>query len=173
MKKILLSLVLLAGVARGQTYVNYFLTSFPNVGGAFTCTTNIAIPTNTTAKVLDFQVTANITNASVFMQYPGQPAMAPSTDPSQVLGIPVLGPATATITAKAVTGSGNCMAVLVEFEPVNTTPALQGFAVQPNGHSATIALQSSSNLVNWVTATNGTYPATNRATFYRMSFTVQ
>jgi len=59
--------------------------------------------------------------------------------------------------------------LLLEFDTVNTTPSLQGYAVQPNGKTATIQLQTSSDLTNWQPATNGTYPATNSAAFYRMS----
>lgn len=58
------------------------------------------------------------------------------------------------------------------LEPVNVTPALQGYGVQPNGKSATVQLQTSADLINWQTATNGTYPATNAAAFYRLTMIV-
>ena len=62
--------------------------------------------------------------------------------------------------------------VLLKMETVNTVPSLQGYAVQPNGKTATVKLQTSTDLNNWTPATNGIYPATNRAAFYRLDFQV-
>jgi len=172
MKNILWILLLAAGVGRAQTYVNYKLTSFAWNGSSYVASTNIIVPTNTLLTVRSMGASPNISSAVLTLQYPGAAAIVDS-DPTTWLNYPVLGPVTGTITASSSSSSGNFANMLVEFDTANTTPLLQGYAVQPNGRSATILLESSTNLATWTTATNGTYAATNRAMFYRLNFSVQ
>jgi hypothetical protein len=64
------------------------------------------------------------------------------------------------------------LALLLKFEAVNATPAISGFAVQPPSQTASISLQTSTNLTTWTTITNAVYPATNSARFFRMDMTL-
>ena len=148
-----------------QTFVNYVV---PNSGLNYS--TNVVVPTNTIAKILDFNYTGSLTSAVVTLTYAGVPSFT-SVYPAW-LNTPVMGPVTLNLTVKSQTASGNALFLLAQFDVVNTTPELAGFAVQPNGKTASIKLETSTNLTTWITATNGTYPATNRAQFYRMNFNV-
>jgi len=149
-----------------QTFVNYVI---PNSGLNYS--TNVIVPTNTIAKIVDFNYTGSLTSAVVTITYTGTPSFA-SVYPAW-LNTPIMGPVTLNVTVKSQTPTGNAFFALAEFDAVNTTPELAGFAVQPNGKTASINLESSINLTTWVIATNGTYPATNSAQFYRMNFNVQ
>jgi hypothetical protein len=165
------TLALLAIVAfaclcgQAKTFVNYIV---PNSGLNYS--TNVIVPTNTIAKIVNFNYAGSLTSAVVTITYAGTPTFA-SVYPAW-LNTPIMGPVTLNVAVKSQTPTGNAFFALAEFDPVNTTPQLAGFAVQPNGKTASITLESSTNLTTWTTATNGTYPATNRAQFYRMNFNV-
>ena len=165
------TLAVLAGVSfaclsvHAQTFVNYVI---PNSGLSYS--TNVVVPTNTIAKIVDFNYTGSLTSAVGTLTYAGAPSFT-SVYPAW-LNTPVMGPVMLNLTVKSQTASGNAFFLLAEFDAVNTTPELAGFAVQPNGKPASITLETSTNLTTWATATNGTYPATNRAQFYRMNFNV-
>jgi hypothetical protein len=173
MKKLiaLALLCLVAAALHAQTYANFKLTSFPYSAGYYVCSTNVAVPTNTIARIINFEFTSGIVGGVVTVQYAGQPAMT-FPDSSQWLNFPIMGPCTVTVTASSSSATGNFVVVLTQFDTVNTTPFLQGYAVQPNGHTASVALEASTNLTTWTATTNGTYAATNKAQFYRLSMTV-
>lgn len=173
MKKLiaLACLLTLAQIASAQTYENLYLTQFNYAAGVYVASTNIVIPTNVVAKILNLAASDAVNSGSINVQYAGQPIIT-SSDPSQWVNWPLMGPCTVTISAASTSASGNFAVALAQFQTVNTTPNLQGYAVQPNGKTATVAMESSTNLINWASATNGTYSATNRAQFYRLKMSV-
>jgi len=171
------AVLLIACSAFGQTYINIPLTpALPN--------NSIVVPTNTVFHLVHVRTT-DVTGAlatpgptgtagvTYSVDYPNLPTMSYSDqDLAPYLSLPVLGPATVNLLGSFRDTNGAAMC-LVMLEPVNTTPALVGFAVQPAKNSATIALETSTNLMTWTPATNGTYGATNSARFFRMNFSVQ
>jgi hypothetical protein len=62
--------------------------------------------------------------------------------------------------------------LIAEFDAVNTTPAIQGFGVQPANSVAQISLETSTDLKTWQTTTNGNYGLTNAARFFRMDMSI-
>jgi hypothetical protein len=153
--------------SQAQTFVNFKITNFDTNGnGSLT----FSVPTNTLFKIVsasgNLQQFVNVLypEATNQVSYPLAGLADTPINPQ------ILGPANVTIEA-SIFGGG--VAVLMgEFDVVNTAPALQGFAVQPNGQGASITLQSSLDLVNWQTATNGLYNASPAARFFRMAFQV-
>jgi hypothetical protein len=182
MKTIFLALCLCALSARSQTFVRYALTNFTGDGhGNLLANVLINVPTNTLLKAT--LQSDNGTQLSAYVQYPDVAdsiflGQSDGTHPLPTIALnPVLGPAVVNVGGYVPSANvmfdpnptGICIA---EFDTVNTTPSLVGYGVVPNGHTATIALQTSTNLITWLNATNGTYPATNSAKFYRLNLQV-
>jgi hypothetical protein len=162
--------------ALGQTYFNIPLTpTSPS--------NSVVVPTNTVFHLLHIRATdpagangtpgpTGITQVIFNVDYPNLPTMPYVQADAPNFSLPVLGPATVNLQAGFHDASSAIMC-LVKLESVNATPDLRGFAVQPAKSSATIALETSTNLTNWAPATNGTYSATNSARFFRMNLSVQ
>jgi hypothetical protein len=151
-----------------QTYVNFSTNNYSGTVAVLSFT----IPTNTIVKLLNLNGSDSIFAVGATYQPQGWP-ITHDSDATVLYNLPVIGPATATLLYTSNVTSGNYASALVEFDAVNTTPQSAGFLVQPNGHQATVLLQESTNLTAWTSITNGTFPATNRAAFYRINFTVQ
>jgi len=171
--KIIALLCLLALPAFGQTYFNYKLTNWDNLNSDAQVVFDV--PSNSVFTAV--AVTAS-NAAGLESQYPE------STNWIQLLysdsGVAFSGPSPKVLGPAKIRFSGmgensrNDIAVLLgKFETVNTTPALAGYGVQPNGKTATVSLETSADLQTWQTATNGTYPATNAAAFYRLKMDVE
>lgn len=174
--KIISILGLCLGVsAQAQTYVNYKITNFDTNGNG---SVTFQVPTNTLFKVISFSGNNEYPEScGIGVTYPESTNhlnyfWGNSSYETDHLPV-ILGPAQIQFTSTWYPdGSQGIVVLLGEFEVVNRTPAIQGFAVQPNGQNANIALQSSVDLVNWCPATNGLYGATGAARFFRMAFSV-
>jgi hypothetical protein len=172
---ILAAAIMIASSALGQTYLNIPLTpASPN--------NSFVVPTNTVFHVLHVRTTdpsgagaqqgGDPTAIAFNVDYPNLPTMHYAQDDALVFSLPVLGPATVALQG-IFHDTNSAVMCLVKLEAVNATPDIRGFAVQPAKSSATIALETSTNLTNWTPATNGTYSATNSARFFRMNLSVQ
>jgi hypothetical protein len=172
MKKILATLCLVCALrAESQTFVNYYFTNFTYNGVDYSQTVTVNMPTNTVATMLNYQYNANISSGVVTVQYPGQSVLTfPSS--SQWINVPLLGPATVTVTAYSSSSSGNLAVVLVRFDVVNQSTSASAVTIQPGGTSAAVNLQVSTNLTTWTTTQNSTNTATGNK-FYRVSLTLQ
>jgi hypothetical protein len=169
--KTIIALCLFAAAVHAQTFVKFPVISFVLTGSSYVGSASFNIPTNTTATLLNAQGSPNVTGIGLTIQEPGLQEVK-IADASESENVPELGPATVTFFFTSAVPDADSASFLVRFDTVNTTPALSGFGVVPNGKTSTIALQSSTNLITWTSATNGTYAATNTAKFYRMALTV-
>lgn len=168
--------IMVACSALGQTYFNVPLTpTSPS--------NSIVVPTNTVFHLLHVRTTdpsgalgtpgpLGITQIILAVDYPNLPTMRYAQDDTPSFSLPVLGPATANLLG-SFSDTNSAVMCLVKLEAVNATPDIRGFAVQPAKSSATIALETSTNLTIWTPATNGNYSATNSARFFRMNLSVQ
>jgi hypothetical protein len=150
-------LLLLALVNHGRAQ-NYFTFEISTNGAV------LEIPANTLATIINAQFDQIVSYKNPF----GETNFM--ADDSTRINYPAcyLGPSSLIF---GQVSSFNGFAV-IKFETVNTTPSLQGYGVQPNGKAATVEMQTSSDLTTWTTATNGTYPATNSAAFYRLKMQI-
>lgn len=169
--KALCLLLLFVGSVSGQTYFSIALTNIDLM--TYAARTNFDVPAGTVFKIESVQA---YNDGTVEVQYPQSTnymLMERCSPPNVwVYSTQVLGPAKIRFTAKG--AEAQAIAVLVgSFQTVNVTPALQGYAVQPNGMTATVNLQTSPDLISWKTATNGVYPANNTAAFYRLNLEVK
>jgi hypothetical protein len=152
-------------LAPAQTLVNHRL-NFVCAASSCSCATNIVVPTNTTARIVNYH-SSNIDTFLLAIAYPGSPDLGDNL--ATALAKPVLGPATLKFTA---TGFPGCAAyVLVQFDPVNAATSDQAVTVQPGGTKAVVALQVSTNLNTWLTTSNATTTAQGNQ-FYRVSLTL-
>jgi hypothetical protein len=166
--KLIALICLFALPAAAQTYVNFKLFDFDATHHA---SVEFDVPTNTIFK--EEALTDPIMSDNLYVQYPEATNWVAllTADSSYGINYPkVLGPAK--IQFQAYSPDAVPQVLLASFTPVNTTPALSGYGVQPNGRAATVALETSADLKTWQVATNGTYPATNAAAFYRINFQV-
>jgi len=180
--KTLLTVLLLAIAAQGraQTYCQITVTNFNFDGRYYSQTTsNLDVPAGTLFTVINtYESDGN------FNGYGGVSAEYPQTTNQIYIQIgslngysggepKVLGPCTIHFTCDGNSSRGDIAVLIGKLETVNITPALTGYGVQPNGKTATVQLQTSTDLTTWTTATNGTYAATNSAAFYRMKLEIQ
>ena len=152
--------------AFGQTYINVPLANT----NSYDATNSIDVPTNTLFQVVGVFSPQSI-SFSIYVTYDSFPEMRAQYpfDNGYSKPLPIVGPAKVKLVASA--GTNMPSMCLIKLEPVNSTPMLNGFAVQAPNNSATINLETSTNLSIWTTATNGTYEATNQARFFRMNMT--
>lgn len=125
----------------------------------------LTVPTNVLATVVNLQAGNYV--SSMYAGDTNLYDVAYFDSTARFATVPVLGPATLVFDTNF-----NSARALIKFEPVNVVP-VGTYAVQPNAHQASVALQSSTDLVNWQATTNGTYLATNSAIFYRVALAVQ
>jgi hypothetical protein len=164
---------LVAWTAGAQSYVNYRLTAFTNAApGVYTAATNISIGTNVIVQLLNFQVTSVLTGGTIALQYPAVPAVTLNMGTDQYLNLPLLGPCTATVRINASTNTNAFASFLVQFDTVNAAVSPGGTMVQPSGFTATIGLQTSTDLTAWNIITNASFGKTNGNRFFRMSLTI-
>jgi len=152
MKIFILALLAITCRAGGQTFVNYHLTA---------TVTNIVVPTNTLLKIVSLSHPPS-ENDGCDVNYTALPNKYHYALGFTGTGLPsVLGPA-------SITFYPGDRVVLAELDVVNVQPST-GFAVQPAASGATIALETSTNLTTWDTATNGNYDGTQAARFFRLN----
>jgi hypothetical protein len=160
----------------GQTYINIPLTPASQ-------NSSVVVPTNTVFHLLHIRTTdptgaqgtpgpLGITQITFSVDYPNLATMAYAQDNTAISSLPVLGPATVNLLG-SFRDTNSAAMCLIKLEAVNATPDIRGFAVQPAKSSATIALETSTNLTSWTPASNGIYSATNSARFFRMNLSVQ
>lgn len=63
---------------------------------------------------------------------------------------------------------GSALATFRITPVVESTPPNKTLVVEPNQGNVAITMESTTNLVEWSTVTNGIYNTTNTATFYRV-----
>lgn len=195
MKRLLFVLLFISVTVYGQTYARYSINDWIlqsigtnqyspyNIQANYTNGLVINVPENTIFKC--FILSGNA-GGSVDVKFPESTEklyIGDSSDPQYFYSdIPILGPATVYFNgtfsrtgnvSNGLSTNNGLVCLIGQFTQVNVTPALQGYAVQPNGKTATVQLQTSTDLTTWQTATNGTYPATNQAAFYRLKMEVQ
>jgi hypothetical protein len=185
MKTTIAALVLVFSVTvQAQNFVRYTLkdwvleysqTNSSYIENIYTNTLSFTVPTNTI-----FKATILCETATPYLeaQYPDANTrvyVGAAMADSRTGQTPVIGPATIYLTGNLYTYDGTSngtLILLAEFDAVNTSPAIQGFAVQPANSSAQIGLETSTDLKSWQTTTNGIYGLTNYARFFRMNLTV-
>ncbi|HEY4414515.1 MAG TPA: hypothetical protein VGO57_02395 [Verrucomicrobiae bacterium] len=166
--KLIALLCLLALPAAAQTYCNY---TVGNSDATYPATNQFDVPSNTLFKVEG--MAGDYSYLDMLVQYHESTnwLYLPVCDSSATpIFSKVLGPAK--IQLVGYNAEYGPVVLLASFTPVNTTPDLSGYGVQPNGRVATVALETSTNLTTWQATTNGTYAATNRAAFYRLKLEV-
>jgi len=171
MKILLAVLVLASPLAHAQTLFNLKLPAFALVGGTYNSITNVPVPTNTTARILSFLTTANVTGGTLTVTFAGSPAFPIDIATQEFLNIPILGPCTVGVSINAASAAAAGI-ILVELQPVNTAVNPGGTMIQPTGFTTSLALQTSTNLTTWSTLTNTIWGKTNTARFFRMSQTI-
>lgn len=172
MKIIIALLAALIVNANAQTFVSYKLASFVNVSpGVYAATTNITVATNVLLTFPNVQGTTNITGFAFAFQYPGLGTITEYPQDYSFYSTPILGPCTITCTVYAPSASTSAL-LLAKFDNVNGTATPGGNVVQPAGFTATISLQTSTNLTTWNTITNASFPKTNVNRFFRMGMTI-
>lgn len=156
--------------ATAQTaFVNVPVTNFLQTSpGVFKVTTNVVVGTNQIARFRNVIFTTGINNVDLVIQYPGLPAVPANWQTDDVLNTPFLGPCVVAVTTSANTANNSFAQYLVELETVNAAP-LPGSAVIPAGMAATIRLDTSTNLADWQTLTNASFPAMSGNRFFRTS----
>lgn len=180
-----------ASIASGQTFTRYaikdwnlsFSQNYPNyTRNNYTNQLSFSVPTNT---IFRGTIISGEGYAYVFVKFPESAELiqigSSGETPETLHNRPILGPATvyfdgwsSTILQTNGTESAKgSVSLLAEFSSVNVTPELQGYAVQPNGKTASVQLETSADLKTWTQTTNGIYPATNQAAFYRLKMDVQ
>lgn len=173
MKKLFASFfALLTLTTSAQTFVSYKLGTFVNVSpGVYQATTNITVATNTLLTFPNVQGTTNITGFAFAFQFPGLSTITEYPQDATFYSTPILGPCTITATVNASSAVGTAALLLARFDNVNGTSAPGGL-VQPAGFTASVKLETSTNLTTWTTITNTSYPKTNGNRFFRTSLTI-
>ena len=161
---------LLAGIADAQTYINYSLNNFALNGGVYTASTNILVSSNTLVQVMGTLKTDNISACYITVQYNGAQTVVKQGIGFNFIaqGSPFVGPCTMKIIATSSDNINPEADVTVQYQTVNTAPSSVGVLQVPN-KTVAVALQSSSNLSTWTTATNGIYGGTDQYRFFRVS----
>lgn len=173
MRTILALLAVLTVSADAQTFVSYKLGSFVNVSpGVYQATTNITVATNTLLTFPNVQGTTNITGFAFAFQFPGLSTITEYPQDATFYSTPVLGPCTINCTVNASSASGTAALLLARFDNVNGNAVPGGSLVQPAGFTATVSLQTSTNLTTWTTITNASYAKTNSNRFFKTSITI-
>lgn len=172
--KIILAL-LAAGIvnANAQTFVSYKLATFVNVApGVYSAATNITVATNVLLTFPNVQGSTNITGFAFAFQFPGLATITEYPVDASFYSTPILGPCTITCTANASSAVNTAALLLARFDSVNGTATPGGNLVQPAGFTATVSLQTSTNLTTWTTITNTSFPKTNANRFFKTSLTI-
>lgn len=140
--------------------------TFTRVSLIGTTTNFISIPINTTAEIVGYQgtpapgITADFGNGPVPIIYSPTQTFYPS-------GI-ILGPCTLKFYGYNTNYIGY---YTVKIETVNTTPPPN--VVSPAGTTATLAVETSTNLTTWQTITNAAFPKSETHRFFRTKLIVQ
>jgi hypothetical protein len=179
--KIILSLLLFASMSHAQTFVNYKISQWkpiaPNTDSTdYTNLISIEVPQNTLLKIVSITgIDDSESHGKVFYpesetgwQFPLVTYSANQPKPP----VEFLGSCRVTYSVR-VYDSNQVVSILARFDTVNQSPDVRGLAVQPASKGASVELQTSADLQTWNTATNGTYPATNSAQFYRLKMSVE
>ena len=176
MKTILLILTCLIVSFRAFCQDQYFTVQTPDHVGYFPVATSfltlnagqaVAIvslltPNNTTGQspILIVATSAATNNYS----WLGQVSTSPPP-PSFANPLVIAGPASLTLVGGTVSSGYFCTYKFLSttFDPNKT------LILPPGTNMVNVTMQSSTNLLNWVTATNGLYGSTNTAMFFRVS----
>ena len=161
-------------IAHGQTYTRYAVTNFVANGGNYVATTNITVGANMSAMVSALWATTNLDylGGGGFVwkvQYPESSQWCylwgntSSGTPSTVVG-----PCTIQLVCTSINNNSPTAFFILQTAPVNVSPAPIG-VVQPLSQTVTVALQSSTDLTSWSTATNGVYGGTDSYRFFRVN----
>jgi len=161
---VLTVLVAIAGGAQSERYV----TIIAGPGSGATATTNqVSVAETETAQVVDFITVPNgsqkfvVVKDGVTFDKPGQ--VGPPPTPSFVKG-----PAQIILTAGYGQRAMLTLRLLPDSYDVNKTVILP-----PGTNQVFVSLETSTNLVNWTTATNGVYGSPDYARFFRVKMTAQ
>ncbi len=94
---------------------------------------------------------------------------APVQQPTWLGPLPFIltGPATLTLQTESYDRSSYAVVLTLEITP-EAYPPDKAITLAPGTGGAQVTLQSSTNLLNWDTATNGTYSSPPAATFFRI-----
>lgn len=165
--------LIVSSISAQTTFVSYKLGNFVNVSpGVYSATTNITVATNVLLTFPNVQGTANITGFSFAFQYPGLATITENPTDFTFYSTPILGPCTITCTVNASSAANTAALLLAKFDNVNGTATPGGNIVQPAGFTATVSLQTSTNLTTWTTITNASFGKTNANRFFRTSLTI-
>jgi len=185
MRAMLLTVLLAASVHAGEKrYVR--VTQALLVPTGITITTNVfTVPTNTVARVEYWNLAKDpnqsaynsaIATEGPFVSYPESPNTELLNVSPPGNGAPIVGPAT--IVARYSVGYqsmgwGGAAHTVISLEDFNRVPTPEGTAVQPAGLGARVALESSSDLVNWSEAQPGNYGTNTTHKFFRVKLSLQ
>lgn len=160
MKMILSLLAACALSASAQTYFKQWFTNWSDT----TCTNSFTVGTNQLATLATVAPSSLSYGLLLRVTYPeGETVMGHKT------ASPILGPCVVQSEIESI--EPNPVVLLWKLETVNTTDA-GNLAVQPAGLSATVRLQTSTNLATWQTMTNASFGPTNGNRFFRLSLSI-
>lgn len=155
-----------------DSFVNVPVTAFAQTApGVYKASTNIVVGTNQLVRFVGIQTAGGVSAVDLVIQNPGLPPVSANWVTDDVLNTPMLGPCTVTATATANTSANTLALYLLQFAAVNASP-LPGAVIVPAGFTATVSLDTSTNLVDWQTMTNASFPKFSGNRFFRTSLTL-
>lgn len=160
---LLILLGTLLASAQTERYATITATAVQVPPNDYKATNQISIVEGETAQVVSF-LTSGGSGAISYCQKDGAIFNSISSSGVGANGATITGPATFTVVAQ---GQDNRGLLTLKIMP-NTFAPDKTLIIPPGTNQFSISLESSTNLVNWSTATNGIYGSPDEARFFRI-----